>query len=122
MPWKIDRELIENRVEAGNLRQCALRKKLLTCFPCFNGIVGNREEHSPCVVMGIRKLIPSLVFMVFKRTRDDTDNRTVDIDGNTVDGMKWARTTAGKYELKLGEVYVIADMGWQKRSKCKVEE
>ena len=26
--WKVERELIESRVEAGNFRQCALRKKL----------------------------------------------------------------------------------------------
>ena len=120
--WKVERELIESRVEAGNLRQRALRKKLFMCFARFNGVVGNREEHPPCVVTGIRKLIPSPFFMGYKRTRDDTDNRAVDVNGNKVDGMKWVKTATGKYELKIEEIYVVADKGWQKRSKGKVEE
>ena len=49
--------------------------------------------------------------MGFKRTSDDTDNRTVNINGNKVDGMKWAKTETGKYELPIEEVYFVADMG-----------
>ena len=72
--------------------------------------------------MGIRKLIPSPFFMGYNRTRDNTDNCTVDVNGNKVDGMKWAKTATGKYEFKIEEIYVVGDKGWQKRSKGKVGE
>ena len=60
--------------------------------------------------------------MGYKRTRDDEDNRAVDIDGNKIDGIKWVRTEAGKYELKSDEQEKTRDGAWQKRSKGNVTD
>ena len=57
-------------------------------FARFNGAIGIREENPPCVERGVRELAPSRFYMGFKRTRDDVDNCTVDINGNKVDGVK----------------------------------
>ena len=80
--WTVERELIESRINPGNLRQPELRKKLFTSFARFNGAIGIRKENPPCVERGVRELAPSHFYMGFKRTRDDADNHAVDINGN----------------------------------------
>ena len=62
------------------------------------------------------------MYHLFKRTRDDADNRAVDINGNKIDGIKWVRTKAGKYELKSDEQETTGDNAWQKRSKGNVTD
>ena len=120
--WTVERQLIESRINPGNLRQRALRKKLFMSFARFNGANGIREENPPCVERGVRELAPSRFYMGFKRTRDDADNRAVDINGNKIDGIKWVRTKAGKYELKSDEQETTGDNAWQKRSKGNVTD
>ena len=79
--WRVERELIESRINPGNLRQRALRKKLYMSFACFNGAIRVRQKCPDCVERGIRELSPSPFYMGYKRTRDDPDNLTVHIDG-----------------------------------------
>ena len=98
--WRVERELIESRLEAGNLRQRALRKTLFVSFWRFNGIAGNREKHPACVVRGVRELFSSPFYMGFKRTRNDLDNCAIDIDGNKIKKVKWVKTEEGRYEAK----------------------
>ena len=119
--WTVERELIESRINPGNLRQRALRKKLFMSFARFNGAIGIRDENPPCVERGVRELAPSCFYMGFKRTRNDADNRAVNINGNKIDGIKWVRTEAGKYKLKSDEQELPRDNAWQKRSKGNVD-
>ena len=109
--WRVERELIEGRIDPGNLRQRALRKKLYMSFARFNGAIGVREKCPDCVERGIRELLPSPFYMGYKRTRDDPDNAAVNIDGKKIDNVKWVKTEAGKYkaEENTNEVEVVDD-------------
>ena len=60
----------------------------------------NQGENPLYVERGLRKIFPSSFNMAFKRIKDDADNCAVNISENKVDGIKWTRTEAGKYELK----------------------
>ena len=120
--WTGARELIESKTDPGNIRQRTLRKKLFMSFARFNGAIGIREKHPPCVERGVRELFPSPFYMGFKRTRDDADNSAVDMCGQKLNGVKWVRTEGGKYEVKLDKDVGVADMGWQKKKRGKVED
>ena len=120
--WATERALVESKINPGDLRQRALRKKLFMSFARFNGTIGFREKIPLCVERGVRKLFPSPFYMGFKRTRDDADNCAVDINGNKVDGIKWVQTETGKYKLQCDKNEQAGDGAWQKRSKGHVED
>ena len=60
-----------------------------------------RTKHPDCVKKGVRALYSSKHYMGFKRTRNEADNTAVDIDGNKVQGVKWARKEYGNYETEV---------------------
>ena len=60
-------------------------------------------------------LFPSSYYMGFKMKWKEGENDAVNIDGNKIKGLKWAKTMKGDYKGEIS--YVVADMAWQKRSQ-----
>ena len=53
---------------------------------------------------------------------NDGDNGAVDIEGEIIKGVKWAKTDDGKSVSKADKVDAAGDMGWKKGSSQKINK
>ena len=79
-----------------------LRKRLYREFAMWNGTMTKpRSKHPDCVEKCVNALYSSKHYMGFKRTRNEAENTAVDIYGNNVQGVKWARKEYVNYETEV---------------------
>ena len=97
--------LLDN-VNGGNTTDVHhnLHRHLYCKLISINGIATNCHIKLPTwIKKGIITLYPRKVYMGFKRSYNNVNNKSININREKIKGKKWVRTGEGSYKVEVGD-------------------